>query len=196
MNDLYIYKQSLTKESKYSEMLLNKNNKCLFSYVYKGSERVLIRTRSLNFSERQIFWNFINIFLRSLFDHTKRPYNSWYDFCFHFTYLSNLNFKIFIFSKFFKLFSGNYCYLMARSYLSIETFCFVMFHYYIWLLGLHCSVNSNCPWEWSLLEYSEEVSVDAHTIRHVFQHHNGYIFSIVYIVQHDCFCLNTHLGQE
>ena len=35
---VYIYMQffslSLTKESKYSEILLNKNNKCLFSQVY------------------------------------------------------------------------------------------------------------------------------------------------------------------
>ena len=33
------------------------------------------------------------------------------------------------------------------------------------------------------------------TICQVFQYYNGYRFSSVYIVQHDCVCFYTHLGQ-
>ena len=41
---------SLTKESKYSEILLNKNNKCFFTFIYIYIEREREREREREIS--------------------------------------------------------------------------------------------------------------------------------------------------
>ena len=75
----------------------------------------------------QTSWNFIEIFLCSLLDHTKCPYNNWYGFCFHFPHPSNFNFRIFISAKIFKFLIKNIArYLANGTLISINwhvSFC-------------------------------------------------------------------------
>ena len=85
---------------------------------------------------------------------------------------------------------------MARSYLSIDTICCLCLITVSGLLAcIFLSVLIGNSQRMSPSGYSQQVTVHDHTIYCVFQYYNGYEFSSVYIVQPDCVCLYTHLGQ-
>ena len=108
-----------------------KNMSCIISHYF------------LNFSQRQISWNLISIFLCSLFDHIRCPYNNCYSVCFYFPHLSNFNFQIFTFVKFFKLFRGKIAIWCHTHIHQLTRFGLLMFNYDIWPISLYCSVGYN-----------------------------------------------------